>query len=641
MMSSRNGKRQVLTAKTQIALGALLIATLALAPAGGAKEEAGQTQSLGAPDPGRLDFLKVHDSEHAYLVDMNFVPPGPPLVPPWEPGLGQFVTISGVKSQIAVTNQYRVPGGFVGGLELSPDGDTAVMAGRGPVGNRLVVIRGLKAGMPAQTAIVPLPFPPLSFAVSQDGAYGVVGFDSFDGRARIGVIPGLPSAPALGAVLDLGVSGAAIGSVENLQFSHDNKNLLAHVLTLDSTMPPASLLPDASLVLIRNTRPGRTPTVASILDLPEDNPAIPPPPPLAGRPTGIAIGDSVLLCDGDSALVPVAGALGLAAPDARIHIVTGVSAGALRIARTLGPVDGVPPARAQAAVSVDCDRVIITRAFQASNIAVVSGLTDTSFTNLSIAVYPASYAGGPVEAAITADNQNVVAAHPRLPFNGTPPAATSNYTFTGGVITALGAPVVGPFRASNQVKDHLIQTFQPGLSDYVVVFTEGKPPGVRESLLAKIELAIKQADQGHDSSARHLLGVFINHVGALASEGRLSTVQAGVLTALAHVAIERLSPDFDLCLQDDDSGDLLRFNSLTGDYLFMSRHAGGFTLAGAGRVSRTGCLIELRDAMVETTLDRCPIAPLNRGRATIRRTPLGPTFVIVDSDTTNNTCAGR
>lgn len=97
---------------------------------------------------------------------------------------------------------------------------------------------------------------------------------------------------------------------------------------------------------------------------------------------------------------------------------------------------------------------------------------------------------------------------------------------------------------------------------------------------------------------------------------------------------------FDVCLQDDRTGETLRFNSATGDYSFGSCSA-GFTLAGRAGVKREGCLITLRDARVSVTLDRCLIAPSNRGSATIRRTPFGTAFLIEDSDTSNNTCAGR
>ncbi|MDQ3011187.1 MAG: alpha/beta hydrolase domain-containing protein [Acidobacteriota bacterium] len=98
--------------------------------------------------------------------------------------------------------------------------------------------------------------------------------------------------------------------------------------------------------------------------------------------------------------------------------------------------------------------------------------------------------------------------------------------------------------------------------------------------------------------------------------------------------------EFDVCLQDDRTGASLSFNSATGGYFFASCSA-GFTLTGRGRVQRVGCEVRLSDSRISATLDRCLIAPHNRGRAMIRRTPVGTAFLIEDSDTANNNCAGR
>lgn len=96
---------------------------------------------------------------------------------------------------------------------------------------------------------------------------------------------------------------------------------------------------------------------------------------------------------------------------------------------------------------------------------------------------------------------------------------------------------------------------------------------------------------------------------------------------------------WDVCLQDDKSGDILYFNSFTGDYLFVRCDLGGLTIRGKGMITRTGCLTKLDDAVVSATLDRCIIAPLNRGSASIKPGPFGARFYINDSNTENNTCA--
>jgi len=95
---------------------------------------------------------------------------------------------------------------------------------------------------------------------------------------------------------------------------------------------------------------------------------------------------------------------------------------------------------------------------------------------------------------------------------------------------------------------------------------------------------------------------------------------------------------FDVCLQDDASGDVLFFNSFTGDYKFIRCGVGGFTATGKGKITRVGCLIKLDDAKVHATLDRCIIAPLNRGSATFKPNPIAPVFLINDSNTKDDTC---
>jgi hypothetical protein len=95
---------------------------------------------------------------------------------------------------------------------------------------------------------------------------------------------------------------------------------------------------------------------------------------------------------------------------------------------------------------------------------------------------------------------------------------------------------------------------------------------------------------------------------------------------------------WDVCIQDDGGGGILFFNSFTGDYQFTRCGAGGFTLTGQGRISRTGCLLKLEDGpRVSAALDRCEIAPLNRGTARIRPTPIGATFIINDNNVIGHT----
>ncbi len=95
------------------------------------------------------------------------------------------------------------------------------------------------------------------------------------------------------------------------------------------------------------------------------------------------------------------------------------------------------------------------------------------------------------------------------------------------------------------------------------------------------------------------------------------------------------SPTYDSLLQDNSSGDMLRFNSTTGAYQF-SRCSDGYTLTGTGSVSTQGCLITLThfptDRRLIARLDTCA----HSGTVSLQIYALGTTFTIIDSDTTNN-----
>ncbi len=117
----------------------------------------------------------------------------------------------------------------------------------------------------------------------------------------------------------------------------------------------------------------------------------------------------------------------------------------------------------------------------------------------------------------------------------------------------------------------------------------------------------------------------------------------GVNETIRALAIGGVLSDagFDICLQDDDSDANLQFNSCTGDYQFTKCGVDGFTLIGRGDTNRVGRLLTLTDAKVVAAVNVGLIASNNSGVAVIKVTPLGPTFIINDSDTTNNSCSCR
>ncbi len=94
---------------------------------------------------------------------------------------------------------------------------------------------------------------------------------------------------------------------------------------------------------------------------------------------------------------------------------------------------------------------------------------------------------------------------------------------------------------------------------------------------------------------------------------------------------------FFICVQDDSNGNLLQFNSTTGDYQF-TRCSAGLVLAGTGTVIKRGGTLTLQHfagdrrvlAQVDTTV--------NRATASVQVFSQGTTFTIMDRNTTNNSC---
>jgi uncharacterized delta-60 repeat protein len=96
---------------------------------------------------------------------------------------------------------------------------------------------------------------------------------------------------------------------------------------------------------------------------------------------------------------------------------------------------------------------------------------------------------------------------------------------------------------------------------------------------------------------------------------------------------------FDLCVQDDSSGNLLQINTTTGEYQFTN--CGGLTLGGTGTLTRRGSQITLQhnaaDRRVIATID----TSTNKATASLQLFAQGRTFSITDRNITNNTCACR
>ena len=100
-----------------------------------------------------------------------------------------------------------------------------------------------------------------------------------------------------------------------------------------------------------------------------------------------------------------------------------------------------------------------------------------------------------------------------------------------------------------------------------------------------------------------------------------------------------VQPRFNLCIQDDGSGNLLQINTTTGEYQFTN--CGGLTVGGTGTLTKRGSLITLQhnasDRRVMATID----TTTNKATASLQLLSQGRTFSITDRNITNNTCACR
>jgi hypothetical protein len=209
------------------------------------------------------------------------------------------------------------------------------------------------------------------------------------------------------------------------------------------------------------------------------------------------------------------------------------------------------------------------------------------------------------------DNPDTIADPAWLPFLVTP--NIPDYPSTHSVLGAAAAEVMARFFGADAIS---------------FTTTSGAPfPGITRSFTGFSQAAQENAD------SRVYAGI---HFRSACRDGLIQGAQIG-----RYVFEHALQPAFNICLQDDRSGDILRFNSSSGDYQFLRCGADGFTLIGRGALRGDGCVLRLTDSRVNVEFNHCPIAPLDRGHATVRVTPLGPIFIINDRDASNSNRACR
>src|SRR5262249_39057875 len=133
---------------------------------------------------------------------------------------------------------------------------------------------------------------------------------------------------------------------------------------------------------------------------------------------------------------------------------------------------------------------------------------------------------------------------------------------------------------------------------------------------------------------------------ALQTDGRIVAAGRAGTNRNADFGLARYTPTgFDYCLQDEGRGNILRFNSATGDYEFINCFK-SVTLAGRGAVTTNGCKIDLVDTGINPKKpDRNVTVSVNsctrNGSASIFVLASGYRTILNDADFTNNSCFCR
>ena len=361
--------------------------------------------------PGPLDFLGNADSGVVWVLDSS-LDPEPfvgPLNPPYDVGENALTRIDLETGDVTASIPLGLSGPVLA-FELSPDGDTAIAARI--FNNALVVIDGLSSPETATIREYPLPMQPLALAFTADGRRAAIGYQTGAGEAHIAMITGLnQSDVTIGEPVSLGVSAQFLTAVEAIDFSLDGSRLVTQTALHDAPPPdPVYFMP--RIALQSNAVWADGIAVGPAYE-PDRQSVLPPMPPFTNAPTGVALGDFALTCDGLTALVPVSGALDIGQPDARILVVDGINTGHLVLRETLTPANGVEIAPFQIALSADCDRAVVTNAFSGT-MTEINGVRAGQFLpGGSPLLMPF-----PGEPAITADSRYVAVQHPRPPLDG-------------------------------------------------------------------------------------------------------------------------------------------------------------------------------------------------------------------------------
>ncbi len=481
-------------------------------------------------EPGTVDFLGYADSEVVWVLDSGLDPT--PFIgslnPPYEIGEDALTRIDLRTGEVTASIPLGSSGPVLA-FELSPDGDRAIAARI--YDNALLIVDGLSSPETATIREHPLPLQPLSLAFSSDGLQAAIGYQTGAGEAQVAFVTHIDrSNPSIGDPVSLGISGAFLTAVEAIDFSLDGSRLVTQSALHDVAPPnPAYFMPRIALQSHAVWADGIA--IGPAYE-PGRQSVLPPGPPFIGAPTGVALGDFALTCDGLTALVPVSGALDIGQPDARILVLDGVNTGHLVLRETLTPANGVDVAPLQITLSTDCDRALVTNAF-AGTVTQIDGVRSRDIAlsgNPLLMPFPS-------EPAISADSRYVVIQHPRPPLDGVPP---SNVTVYDGLTLAPTlAPIFGPVRSWLQAKDRTLATWPAGFLDRVAA--SDLPAWLSRMYERRISSAVEAARNGHRRRAQYSLQVTLWMTYWLGRSGHLDAADADTYSTYIRNGIYALA----------------------------------------------------------------------------------------------------
>jgi len=94
---------------------------------------------------------------------------------------------------------------------------------------------------------------------------------------------------------------------------------------------------------------------------------------------------------------------------------------------------------------------------------------------------------------------------------------------------------------------------------------------------------------------------------------------------------------FDLCIQDDSTGSVLKINTTTGEYQFSN--CSGLLVGGTAYISRKAGTISLQQYGPDRRLVAKIDGGTHKANATLQLLPQGSTYLLTDRNTLNNTCS--